>query len=202
MGMGKSPNGWRAITGWGQVYEAAEGNSATNTRVNLRNEQLWLLSASTGAWSLLQRTSTPGGAAYAEDFVGQVNKPADVRSEPDGSISVTAGGGYNFHFYPSTRASIDPNDVGGILTFVEARLVVADPTKPDDRDAARFLISSGADYYPAETGGWGSGAANPGVAVGKMKYVKPYWRFYAMTTLTAAQLQANPPPVDLATIAP
>jgi hypothetical protein len=202
MGMGNDPNGWRAITHWGQVYEAAEGNPATNSRVNIRNVQFRLLSRSTGKWSLLQSTSTPVGAAYREDFAGQVSKPADVRREPDGTISVTAGGGYNFHFYPSTRASIDPNDVRGILALVEARLIVADPTKPDDRDSARYLVSSGADYYPALTGGWGSGSSNPGVGVGRMKYVKPNWRFYAMTTLTAAQLQANPPPVNLDGVAP
>ncbi|HTP28875.1 MAG TPA: WSC domain-containing protein [Anaeromyxobacteraceae bacterium] len=201
IGMGDDPNGWQAITEWGQVYEAAQGNPATNTRVNIRNEQLWLLSKSTGKWSLLQNTSAPTGAAYPEDFVGS-DKAADVRTEPDGSISVTAGGGYNFHFYPSTRASIDPNDVAGIVTFVEARLIVGDPSKPDDRSIARYLVSAGADYYPALTGGWGAGNANPGVGVGRMKYVESAWRFFAMTPLTAAQLEANPVPANLAGIAP
>jgi hypothetical protein len=106
--MGNNSNGWRAITAWGVVYEAAEGNPATNTRVNIRNIRTLFLQKSSGKWLLLQNTSTPDGAAYREDFSGDDSKPADIRHEPDGTISVTAGGGYNFHFYPSDRASINP----------------------------------------------------------------------------------------------
>jgi hypothetical protein len=46
---------------------------------------------------------------------------------------VTAGGGYKFHFYPADRASINPNDIGGIVMVLEARLIAADPNKADDQ---------------------------------------------------------------------
>ena len=201
--MGNNSNGWRAITAWGAVYEAAEGNPATNTRVNIRNVQTFFLQKSTGNWLLLQSTSTPDGGAYVEDYSGDSNKPADIRYESDGTISVTAGGGYNFHFYPSARASIDPNDIGGIVTVFQARLISANPNKPDDRSTARYLASSGADYYPALTGGWpGTADYNPGVAGGRMKYVQSSWRSFAMTTLTQSQLASNPPPVNLNGILP
>jgi len=203
MEMGNNSNGWQAITSWGALYEAAEGNPATNTRVNIRNMQTYFLQKSSGKWLLLQNTNQPDGAAYLEDFSGDSNKPADVRREADGTISATAGGGYNFHFYPANRASIDPNDIGGIVVVVQARLIVADPSKPDDRNIARYLLGSGADYYPALTGSWpGNADYNPGVAIGKMKYVQSDWRSFAMTTLTQSQLQNNPPPVDLSGIAP
>jgi len=39
------------------------------------------------------------GAACLYDFSGDSNKPADTITLPDGPISVTAGNGYNFHFY-------------------------------------------------------------------------------------------------------
>lgn len=201
--MGNNPDGWQAITSWGALYEAAEGNPATNTRVNIRNMQTYLLQKSSGKWLLLQNTSQPDGAAYVEDFSGDANKPADVRTEPDGTISATAGGGYNFHFYPANRASINPNDVGGIVVVVQARLIVGDPSKPDDRAIARYLLGSGADYYPALTGSWpGNADHNPGVALGKMKYVQSYWRSFAMTTMTQSQLENNPPPINLSGIAP
>ena len=201
--MGNNPNGWQAITSWGSVYEAAEGNPATNTRVNIRNMRTYLLQKSTGKWLLLQNTSQPDGAAYLEDFSGDTNQPGDVRNEADGTISVTAGGGYNFHFYPVDRASINPNDVGGVVVVVEARLIVANLTRPDDRSIARYLVGSGADYYPALTGSWPGGADyNPGVALGKMKYVKSDWRSFAMTTLTESQLANNPPPINFSGIAP
>jgi hypothetical protein len=201
--MGNNASGWQAITSWGALYEAAEGNAATNTRVNIRNMQTYLLQKSTGRWVLLQNTSKPNGEAYLEDFAGDVNRPADLRTESDGTVSATAGGGYNFHFYPSNRASINPNDVGGIVTILQARLIVADPNRPDDRSTARYLLNSGADYYPALTGGWpGNTSYNPGVALGKMKYVKAEWRSFAMTTISQSQLELNPPPVDLSGILP
>jgi hypothetical protein len=201
--MGNNSNGWRAITAWGQIYEAAEGNPATNTRVNIRNMQTYFLQKSTGKWLLLQSTSTPDGAAYIENYSGDTNKPADIRYESDGTISVTAGGGYNFHFYPSDRGSIDPNDIGGFAVVYQARLIVANASKPDDRSSARYLANAGADYYPGLTGGWpGSADYNPGVAGGKMKYVQSNWRSFAMTTLSLSQLTSNPPPVNLNGILP
>jgi hypothetical protein len=60
----------------------------------------------------LQNTGTPEGAAYREDFPGDFKKSADVRTEADVTISATAGNGYNFHFYPLDRASINPDDIG------------------------------------------------------------------------------------------
>jgi hypothetical protein len=68
--MGNNSNGWQAITSWGVAYEAAEGNPATNTRVNIRDMQTYFLQKSTGKWLLLQNTSAPDGAAYVEDFSG------------------------------------------------------------------------------------------------------------------------------------
>jgi hypothetical protein len=196
--MGNNANGWKAITAWGALYEAAEGNTAVNTRVNIRNMQSLYLQKSSGKWILLQHTDAPDGAAYVEDFSRNSNKPADIRREPDGTISVTAGEGYNFHFYPPDRASINPDDIAGVVTLFEARLIVADPSKPDDRSQARYVATSGADYYPDLTGGWpGNLSYNPGVAGGKVKYVKEAWRFFAMTTLTLDQLAHNPPPLSL-----
>jgi hypothetical protein len=201
--MGNNSQGWQAITAWGALNEAAEGNPARNTRVNIRNMRTYFLQRSTGRWLLLQDTSRPDGEAYVEDYAGDAHKPADVRTEPDGTISATAGGGYNFHFYPSDRARIDPSDIGGIVTLFEARLIVADRNQPDDRSSARYLMSSGADYYPGLTGGWpGTADFNPGVAGGKMKYVKTEWRSFAMSTISRSQLESNPPPVDLSGVLP
>lgn len=201
--MGNNARGWRALEGWGAVYVASQGNPAINTRVNIRRMQTWFLSAGTGGWRMAQSTTTPDGAAYMEDFSGNANRPADVRMEPDGTISVTAGGGYNYHFYPAIRAAIDPGDIGGIVTLFEARLIVGNPALPDDRAAAKYLCGSGADYYPALSGGWpGNLTYNPGVAGGRLKYVTIPWRSFAMTTLPAAALAKNPPPIDLTGIEP
>lgn len=201
--MGNNSSGWKAITAWGAIYEDSKGNPATNTRVNIREMRLYLLRKASQKWVLLQDTSTPIGAAYREDFAGDINQVADIRREPDGTISVTAGRGYNFHFFPASRASLDCADIGGIVMVLQARLITGDPTKPDDRRSARYLCSGGADYYPAITGSWpGNASFNPGVAIGKFKYVRNEWRSFAMTTLTKAQLERNPPPIDLNGVLP
>jgi hypothetical protein len=196
---GNNSNGGQAITAWGVVYVSANGNTATNTRVNIRNLQLYFLQKSTGKWLLLQNTNAPDGAAYPEDFQGN-SIPGDSRVEPDGTISVTAGNGYNFHFYPSNRGSINPNDIGGVVALFEARLIVGNPSLADDRGSAQYLASGGADYYPSVSG---PGIENnPSVGNGKMKFVKIDWRSFAMSTLSQSQLESNPPPVDLTNILP
>lgn len=92
-GAQQPPEGWTAAIAWGQLYEWAEGNPASNTRVQIRDMEMYYLSKSDGEWHLLQKSLRVEGAAYVEDFVDDVSKPADIRSEPDGSLSVTAGGG-------------------------------------------------------------------------------------------------------------
>lgn len=193
-----APSGWKAATAWGLVYQAAEGNMATNTRINIRNVQFYLLQKSTNKWLLLQNTNSPDGANYIEDFSTDATEPADERTEPDGSLSVIPGSGYTFHFYPRERAPISPDDIAGIVTLFEARLIVGNTSKPDDRALARYLAGSGGDYWPDVVGGMAPGqTVAPLIAGGKLKYVQTYWRSYAMTTLAASQLASNPPPVNL-----
>ena len=197
--MGNNSNGQNAITSWGIVYLAAQGNPATNTRVNIRNVQLYFLQKSTGTWLLLQNTNTPNGEAYPEDFQGN-SVTGDIRTESDGTISVTAGNGYNFHFYPSDRGSISSTNIGGVVAIFDARLIVGDPALPDDRSSAQYLAGAGADYYPSVTGPGIDN--NPSVGNGKLKYVQTNWRSFAMTTLTQSQLESNPPPVNLSGVLP
>ena len=55
-GMGINvPDGWSAATAWGQVYEATEGNPATNTRVQLRNMRMYYFSKTEQKWIQLQK---------------------------------------------------------------------------------------------------------------------------------------------------
>ncbi|MBN1893897.1 hypothetical protein JW906_05360, partial [bacterium] len=84
IGMGNDPGGFKAMTAWGQLYEAAEGNPATNARVQIRDLEAYLLSKADGQWHILQGSLRVEGAAYREDFAGDVNEPADIRLEPDG----------------------------------------------------------------------------------------------------------------------
>jgi len=197
LGMGNQPGEFRALTAWGQLYEAAEGNPAANTRVQLRNIRAYVLSKKDGQWHMVQSSRGAEGAAYVEDFAGDVNKPPEARWEADGSVSVKAGGGYNYHFWPdSGRAAIDPQDIGGVFTTVQARLVVDDPDQPDDRAQARYLLSMGGDYWLSLSAQWDEWKTNGDVGIGRFKVVRLEWQAFNMTTLTLEELKQNPPPLE------
>jgi hypothetical protein len=185
-----------ALIAWGQVYEAATGNPAWNSRVQLKGIRSYVLSKRTNTWKRVQASASVDGAAYREDFQGDANRPADIRAEATGGISVTAGDGHNFHFWPTVgRAAIDPNDIKGVFTTIRARLVLNDPNGPDDRTQARYLLGMGADYWLNQTIVWQSNPwVNGDVAIGRHKFVKPYWQSFNMSTLSADELRRNPPP--------
>ena len=196
VGWGNNPQGFKAMTAWGQLYEAATGNPATNSRVQIRNIKAYMLSQQDGKWYLLQSSMSVQGAAYREDFAGNVSRAANIRYEPDGSVSVKAGQGYNFHFWSPGRASINPNDVGGIFTTVQARLVIDNPQRADDRTKARYVLSMGGDYWLNLTANWNNWKTNGDIGIGKFKYVTAKWRAFNMTTLSSAQIRQNPPPLE------
>jgi hypothetical protein len=196
VGMGNNSEGFKAMLAWGQLYEAASGNPATNSRVQIKNIEAYMLSKRDGKWHLLQSSKKVEGAAYRENFTDDVNKPADIRYEPDGSVSVKAGQGYNFHFWsPNGRVLIDPDDVGGIFTTLQARLVIDNPQQADDRSKARYLLSMGADYWLNLTAPWDNWTTNGDIGIGKFKYVTTSWQAFNMITLSPTEIHQNPPPI-------
>lgn len=200
IGMGNNPAGNRAMVYWGVVQVDTSGLAGSNTRVNIRRCQIWWLRRSTNTWVIGAVTDAPDAESYKEDYSAGPY-PADLRNEPDGTISVKVWPGRNAHTYaPWPRVAIDPNDIGGIVALCEMRLILDRASGPDDRDSVRLLGESGADYYPATTG---PGIENnPSIGAGKLKYVKREWRSFGMATLSQAQLESNPPPISLEGVLP
>ncbi len=199
IGMGLSPQGFKAMTAWGQVYEAEQGSPARNTRVLLRNIKAFCLSASDGEWHMLQGSRSVNGEAYAEDFVDNINIAADVRSEDSGGVSVIVGNGLNYHFWPTGERAVLPlaKNISGIFTTVQARLVVDDPAKPDDRACARILVGMGGDYWRDGDAQCAPNYANNNdIGIGRHRYVKTGWQSFNMTTMSLAELQKTPPPLE------
>jgi PA14 domain len=201
-GYGKDiPSGWNAFTAWGQIYVQSGWNppSDSNTRVQIRALDAWYLSKSTHQWVLLQHADTVSGAAYVEDFANDASKPADTKDESKngGGISVTAGNGYNYHFWTDRAVIADPSDIAAIYTKFESRLVLNDPNGPDDRDSSKYLASDGADYWRSLTSGWASDWSNNGsVGHGRFKFVTNDWQIFSLETLTPEQMSQNPPPIN------
>ncbi|MGL4608079.1 MAG: carbohydrate-binding domain-containing protein [Trueperaceae bacterium] len=199
---GKDYSSFKAFTAWGQLYEPTTGNPAVNTRVQLKNIKTYFLSKSDNTWYLLQSTADVDGAAYVEDFSNDESIPADIRTESEG-VSVTAGDGYNFHFWPSNgRAEIDPNNIAGWFTTVQARLIVDDQNLPDDRAQAKFIMGMAGDYWISLDASWESDwSANSGIGVGRFKYLTADWQAFNFATffqgdLDEEKLRQNPPPLE------
>lgn len=198
LNLGLNPGEFKAMNAWGQVYEAAAGSPATNTRVQLRNMAAYYLSASDGKWHLLHGSVSVEGDAYAEDFSDNVNAPADVRPEASGGVSVTVGNGMNYHFWPEgDRALLPPvGDIAGVFATLQARLIVDDLNAPDDRQNARLLVGIGADYWRDENAQWAEDYANnDDIGIGRHRYVKTGWQSYNMTTMSLEDLRESPPPL-------
>jgi hypothetical protein len=191
---GNNPDGDRAAVQWGVIYVDENGSSATNTRINIKSCEIYWLQRSTGSWITGTKTSTPLIESYAENFDGPTTA-ADVRNEPDGTVSTVTRAGRNVHFYPRQRFTILPNDLAGWVGVCQMRLIKGNPSGPDDRAQAHFLGETGADYYPGlDSPGINR---NPAIAGGRYKYVRNEWRSFGMTTLPRDVLERNPPPVNL-----
>jgi hypothetical protein len=188
------------LLAWGQLYEDAEGNPVWNTRVLLRYIQIYYLSKKTNKWVLVDYSREVAGNFFTEDFKGNANKEADDYMYPGGGTSATAGDGYSFHFWPVRgRSGIDPKDVKAVFSTVQAKLVLANPNGPDDRDNAKYLLGVGADFWQSTTAPWNNFQTNYDAGIGRHKYVKKYWRAFNMITLSpglsADEVRRNPPPI-------
>ena len=199
-GWGNDPRkDWNAVTAWGQVY-AVEGFSpeqAPDTRVQLRNDQLWILSKSTNVWYRAQAPGIQGGA-FASDFGnnGATGVTTKDESANGGGISVTAGNGFNYHFWPGARATMNPYDIAGIYSKFEARLVEDVPGGVDDRSQAHYIASSGADYWRSVDAPFASDwSNNGGVGGGRFKTVTNDWQTYSYSSLAPSVIASNPPPL-------
>lgn len=191
---------YRAMTNWGQVYIPRSGNTATNTRCQIRNVISKLLRKD-GTWVLVQ-SGNPTGAAYNEYFANDGNVDAGIKDESanGGGVSVIVGignwTGHNFHFWTaeSLRADIDINNIVAVYTSCEARLIIDNPNKPDDRAICKNILMMGADWWLDKTTSWKPDwSANSGIASGRSKFVTTEWQTFNMCTLKPEQILANPP---------
>jgi hypothetical protein len=192
------PSGARFLIPWGALYESEVGNTSGNTRVELRNIQLYVLSKSTGKWKKVSASVSPKGE---DRKAGVAASSTDIRVEPSGTISVrTAKNGYHFDFWSGQgRVEIDPSDIAGVFSTFQARLILDDPTKPDDRGAAQYIAAAGADYWASSDAGDIKSLGNDAGA-GRFKYVINDWRAFNMVTLSEADIRKNPPPLNDMTI--
>lgn len=145
--MNNPPSDWFALTNWGQVYAAVGYNpNGSNTRVQIRKVETWMKSRASGAWRQAQSSVMPEGGAFNSDFGSNGGTGVSTKNESanGGGLSVTAGNGFNYHFWSvGGRATIDPSDIAGLYAKFEARLVLDNASGVDDRSATQYIASAG-----------------------------------------------------------
>lgn len=204
----KSNATWNAVIPWLVVFDGV-GNRATNTRVQIRPIKLYMKRKSNNRWELIVNAPV-SGEDYPKSLQGDNTTRPDLRYNADGTRSLKPNGRDRvFHGWGHTQG-FDAWDLKTLVVTTQARLVVDNPARPDDRHLAKYLIHVGADYYP-EAGTRVNETAPayyfPGVGVSRAKYVRNDWRAFNFATIDAGkpepggsiptqELRDNPPPLE------
>jgi acyl-CoA thioesterase-1 len=196
------PQGTVALGGYGQVFIAGD-NAASNSRVQLRNFETYVLTkasaaVSPGKWKRVQYSERVEGGSYTVNY-GAPGLAAAVRNEPSGGISVKPAAGTLYRFWPESglMQSIVPlRDIEAVFSTVQTKLIIDSSTAADDRSRARMVVSTAADWLPS-LGMYNSGAPSPAeilagtpLGVGKLRLVKNDWQAINFHSATSGQVDA------------
>ena len=196
------PSDCTSLTAWGTVYAVAGATEPTGVRVELKDIESYVFLKSQDKWVRAQASVQVTGWHDANDFSNS-GLAVNWNSEPDGGISADLVSGHNVEFYPTgARGTIDPSDVAGAYTTVQARLIGPDAA------TAQYLANMGGDWWQNATVGYGDGSHNPGIGQGRFVRLGTNWQavsFYSgggygpaayPPGWGAAQLAASNPPLD------
>jgi hypothetical protein len=197
---GNRPEWCYRLLSWYTAFEA-EGNGATNTRVQVRNLRIYILSNATRKWTLVDSKAAPPGDVWKYPFTYYESfSNSDTRTETSGGYSVKPAYPYFFHGYGTTYEIQDPADIRAVYVAMDFRLVVDNPRKPNDTSLAKYVIDVGADYYPGQDQTWGVGYA-PGVGNGRYLLATNKWRTATLLVpnkllgSTYDEMRITPPPM-------
>jgi hypothetical protein len=174
------------------VLQEAQGNTAVNSRVEVKGLRMYFLSNSTKKWTRVDYAAAPYTDTWQYPF--DTSSPSNV-----GNLLRPVYPKF-YHGYGHTIA-IQPADVRATFTAIDFRLVVIDPNKPDDRANAKYVIDVGGDYWPGNGTGQGGWPYAPGMGNGRFLLAKPNWSTATLIVpntksgASIAELKANPPPL-------
>ena len=201
---GTNSGGANFLLPWFVQFEG-EGNSASHTRVQIRNMRLFMKSRSTGEWSRLIDSDSFSGV-QCDQGSNYFHCPQQARVQEDGDAASTLPiSNLNLHGWWGGREPIEGWDVSAIIVSLEARLVKDSEDGVDDREKAKYLLHVGADYYPSDAP---HGRILEAVGVSRAKLVTSDWQTFALTTLndvglqepgggiSSSDLRADPPPME------
>jgi len=194
---------------WVVIFDGVD-HAASNVAVEIRNMLTYIKSKSSGTWVLLGGPSHTTGTYYGKPNTGlpALDEVVTASGTATTSIKVPEDRGYFWHgWWAAGRLSVNPSDIAAMYVTVQARLVVADPARPDDRAQAQVGLQVGADYYLTTTSIYPEAYA-PAVGINRTKTVTNDWKAFNFTTIsdvgvqdpgggiTQAELRAAPPPLE------
>ena len=191
----KIPSDWSepCFIPWGAVFLEDGTTPSSSIRVQIRNVKGYIYSKSRKKWELTHSDGFGGGWYKTDYTTGRGGTQRNESNADGGGVSVTLASHNIYHFWGSGRVPFDRNDLGGVFTCVEFRLI-----GNGDMSKARYLVHMGGDYYRSTT--WKFDPDNPdwngvgGAAVGRFRFATARWQTVCMHTMTAEQIRANPPP--------
>lgn len=189
----------------GAVYVDESNYRAPNTRVEIINCQTYGLKQSSNAWEKLIDLS-PGklaGKGWREDF----SAPGDpiytnIRTEASGSKSVINYDGYNLHFFNNTNLAplvYVGYNYSEFVTGCSSRLILEDPSGPDNRSTSAYIITTGNDWKKADnTCTTNSSGATLCYAIGAGRFIRvtSNWRRVIYSSLDSTDLNSKPMPPE------
>jgi hypothetical protein len=178
-----APEGWSAMTGWGQ---ALEGDEPWPAPVVVEVIEMRTYACSPGGadtWKMVQSGAVTG-ALYTADYS---HNAATKSGHPGGEVLLT-GDGHAFHFYPvAGRAVIVAPRSCGYLVVIKARGHFASAAPVDA--PLPVMLGGGADYWLSASAQWDSYRTNKDIAIGPMKRLTTNWQWFGMSTANSADLR-------------
>jgi hypothetical protein len=205
---------WSAYVQWFLIFEGV-GNGANNVRVEVRNPRTYYLSRSSGQWNAIGglRSGSHWFQAWKSDLTW-ANDNVDLRRNADGSVAVRVPlNSPNAIHGIWEQGKLDISrvvaDMAALFATVQARLVVDDPSRPDDRAAANLLMHVGGDYYP-DMAASAADSFPPSAGLSRLKRITSDWQSFNFATIDTARqdyrgasasisttaLGNNPPPLE------
>ncbi|MFT3801748.1 MAG: hypothetical protein QM766_11060 [Burkholderiaceae bacterium] len=198
----------RAMLPWVVIFDGV-GHNASNTRVQIRNFRAYYKSKSSGQWVSLGSSAGVGGAVYGKSSLFGATTAEDNRTNSDGSTEIKppSDANYAWHgWWGKGRVTIPPTDIAALFVTLQARLVVDDSKRTDDRANARYLVQVGNDYYKDTATSWSF--VVPSAMTARSKRVTNDWQAFSATTfsdvgiqepgggISEAAFRAAPPPLE------
>jgi hypothetical protein len=180
---------WQAATCWFVIWPTTS-HQAVNTGVNIRDLEVWILRDSTDEWELVNLSQVawpPPSSLVAQ------------RDEPNGSKSFFLSGQKNSGTVLGTNYAVHGSsarfplsggdDIKCLFMRYKAKLVLQEPSVPDDRHKARIHADIGLDYWPTITtltGEFAPSSYNPGAGSSRWEMIGEKTRYVQYATV-------NPP---------